>query len=92
MDIYFASDVEPATPGLIYGTKDTDSDSKVNGKETTRTTYSGGNHNHYVNGGSNESKAVLTSTGGDEPFDNRQAYTVVQFIIYITVNAHSKLQ
>ena len=83
MDIYFAHDREPAIPDLRYGTKDTHTDYRVEGKEITRTTYSGGNHTHHVNGGLNESKKVSSYTGGNKPFDNRQVYTVVQFITYI---------
>ena len=42
-----------------------------------------GIHKHNVEGNSNIAKSILTGTGGNQPFDNRPLYIVVQFIIYI---------
>jgi len=41
------------------------------------------NHNHHLAGSSHSSNAILTSTGGNQAFDNRQSFTIVQYIIYI---------
>ena len=49
----------------------------------TRTTFSAGGHNHLVDGDTSNNQAQLTYTGRNKPFDNRPAYTVVQYIIYI---------
>ena len=51
--------------------------------KNSKETLAAGNHNHEVAGDSNSAKALLTSTGGNQPFDNRPLYTVVQYIIYI---------
>ena len=48
-----------------------------------RNTFNAGNHNHLLNGPTLTSNANLAYTGNSQPFDNRQAYTVVQYIIYI---------
>lgn len=42
-----------------------------------------GIHNHKLTGNSNSGKSILTGCGGNQPFDNRPLYGVVQFIIYI---------
>jgi hypothetical protein len=42
-----------------------------------------GIHNHTLTGNSNSGKSNLTGTGGNQPFDNRPLYAVVQFIMYI---------
>jgi hypothetical protein len=51
----------------------------VNSKDT----LAAGNHNNKVEGDSNNAKALLTGSGGNQPFDNRPLFTVVQYIIYI---------
>ena len=53
------------------------------GCQWSRQTFGAGNHNHNYAGSSHGSNAILTSTGGSQPFDNRPIYTVVQYIIYI---------
>ena len=53
------------------------------GHQFSRNTFDSGNHNHWINGRSQDSNAVLSSTGGNQPFDNRPPYTIVQYIIYI---------
>jgi hypothetical protein len=53
------------------------------GHQITRTTFSGGYHNHYLNGNTLLGSATLTGTGGNQLFDVRPFFTVVQFIIYI---------
>ena len=53
------------------------------GHQFTRTTFSAGGHNHLVDGDTSNNQAQLTYTGRNKPFDNRPAFTVVQYIIYI---------
>ena len=53
------------------------------GYQMDRNTFNAGNHNHLLNGPTLSSNANLAYTGNSQPFDNRQAYTVVQYIIYI---------
>jgi hypothetical protein len=53
------------------------------GYQMDRNTFNAGNHNHLLNGPTLTSNANLAYTGNSQPFDNRQAYTVVQYIIYI---------
>ena len=53
------------------------------GHQISRTTFNGGSHNHKVVGNSNIASSILTATGGSQPFDIRQSYTIVQYIIYI---------
>ncbi len=38
---------------------------------------------YNVEGNTIEGNAILTGTGGNQSFDNRPLYTVVQYIIYI---------
>jgi len=64
-----------------FGIKDGDKDNV--GHQITRTTFSGGYHNHYLNGNTALGSASLTGTGGNQLFDVRPFFTVVQFIIYI---------
>jgi hypothetical protein len=40
-------------------------------------------HVHHFMGDSALSKANLAYTGGNQPFDNRQLYVIIQYIIYI---------
>ena len=42
-----------------------------------------GIHIHNVEGNSTRGNAILTGTGGNQSFDNRPLYAVVQYIIYI---------
>jgi len=51
--------------------------------QITRTSFNAGGHNHLVDGDTWNSHAQLTGTGNNQHFDNRQYFTVVQFIIYI---------
>jgi hypothetical protein len=48
-----------------------------------RVTLNGGSHVHDFMGDSVQSKANLAYTGGNQPFDNRPLYGIVQYIIYI---------
>jgi microcystin-dependent protein len=49
----------------------------------SRQTFEAGNHKHNLAGSSHNSNAILNGTGGNQPFDIRQPFTVVQYIIYI---------
>jgi microcystin-dependent protein len=42
-----------------------------------------GNVGNQIQRTSNEAYSQITGTGGNQPFDNRQPYMVVQYIIYI---------
>jgi len=53
------------------------------GYQMDRGTFISGNHNHLLNGPTWNGFASLTHAGGNQPFDNRSAFTVVQYIIYI---------
>ena len=53
------------------------------GHQFTRTTFNAGGHNHLVDGDTSNNQAQLNYTGGNQPFDVRQYFTVVQYIIYI---------
>ena len=53
------------------------------GYQMSRKTFESGSHDHRIEGNSNNANAILTRTGGNQPFDNRSLYTVVQYIIYI---------
>ena len=77
---YWTSNDFVTVPGNS-GSKGNDNDNV--GNQMDRTTYSAGNHQHLVKGLTSNSHASLAYTGGNQPFDNRQAYTVVQYIIYI---------
>jgi hypothetical protein len=48
-----------------------------------RKTFSIDKHQHLVKGITSNSHASLAYTGGNQPFDNRPVYGIVQFIIYI---------
>jgi hypothetical protein len=54
------------------------------GFQLTRDTFGNGNHNHGFAGYSHHETAKITSTGGNQPIDLRQSFTVVQYIIYIS--------
>jgi hypothetical protein len=69
-----------ATP-LNTGSKGSDGDNV--GYQMDRNTFYAGNHQHLVKGLTSNSHANLSYTGGNQPFDNRPAFTVVQYIIYI---------
>ena len=69
-----------SVPGNV-GTAGADNDNV--GYQMDRNTFNAGNHNHLLNGPTLSSNANLAYTGNSQPFDNRQAYTVVQYIIYI---------
>ncbi len=64
------------------GANNNDGFAKV-GYQMSRKTFDGGIHDHRIEGNSNNSNAILTGTGGNQAFDNRSLYTVVQYIIYI---------
>ena len=53
------------------------------GHQFSRDTFNAGNHNHDIAGNSFTNNAILSSVGGNQPFDNRPSYAIVQFIIYI---------
>jgi len=53
------------------------------GHQISRNTFNGGDHNHNIAGNSQINKAILSNVGGNQPFDNRPLYAIVQFIIYI---------
>jgi hypothetical protein len=53
------------------------------GYQMDRGTFISGNHNHLLNGPTWNGFASLTHAGGNQPFDNRSAFTIVQYIIYI---------
>jgi hypothetical protein len=59
------------------------SDYDNRGHQFSRDTYSGGWHAHNLNGLTGSGNAQLSHTGGNQPFDIRPLYTVVQYIIYI---------
>ncbi len=58
-------------------------DSDNVGFQFTRHTFDNGNHQHNVNGPTWINYAQISYTGGNQPIDIRNAYTVVQYIIYI---------
>jgi len=53
------------------------------GHQIDRITFNSGYHNHNLKGASGHSSANIAYTGGNQPFDNRPFFTVVQYIIYI---------
>ena len=53
------------------------------GHQFIRSSFNAGNHNHLLNGPTLNNNANIAHTGGNQPFDIRNAYTVVQYIIYI---------
>jgi hypothetical protein len=53
------------------------------GHQLTRDTYGRGNHNHGSSGPSHHETAKITNTGGNQPFNVRQSFMVVQYIIHI---------
>ena len=69
-----------AVPGNV-GSKGSDLDNV--GYQMDRNTFYAGNHQHLVKGLTSNSHASLAYTGGNQPFDNRPVYGIVQFIIYI---------
>ncbi len=68
-------------PGNIGKTGTTDRDNS--GFQFDRNTFNSGSHSHHIAGDAFINYVQLSSVGGNEPFDNRQLYTVVQYIIYI---------
>jgi hypothetical protein len=53
------------------------------GHQIDRGTNNAGDHNHLLRGPTWHNSASLTYTGGNQPFDNRPLYAVIQYIIYI---------
>jgi microcystin-dependent protein len=70
-----------ATPMNVGSKGGVDTDNV--GYQMDRNTFNAGNHQHLVKGLTSNSHASLAYTGGNQPFDNRPAFTVVQYIIYI---------
>ena len=53
------------------------------GHQMDRYTFVSGGHGHLLRGPTWHSSANLAYTGGNQPFDNRPLYAVIQYIIYI---------
>jgi len=53
------------------------------GIQMDRHTFNSGWHGHNLKGASGHSSANIAYAGGNQPFDNRPFFTVVQYIIYI---------
>jgi len=85
-DIFFSVDCTSPLFECVdvpYNMGATSVDNNNRGHQFTRTTVNSGGHDHDLIGTSLQSNANLVKTGGDQPFDNRSSFTVVQYIIYI---------
>ena len=86
-DIYYSQSYNhgngdfQAVPGNLGSGAPPDRDNV--GHQMDRGTYNGGNHNHLVRGPTWHNSANLAYTGGNQSFDNRPLFAVVQYIIYI---------
>lgn len=64
-----------------FGSSKTDYDNK--GFQINRVTDASGYHSHLIWGYSHESKINIQKTGGNNPFENRPPYYVVQYIMFL---------